>query len=69
MITGKNPYYENGDNLPQIMRKIEKGEYQALDNDTYKDINEFIQTCMNRFPTRRPQSAQEAIEWFEDIRR
>ena len=67
MLTGKNPYYEDGDNLPQIMRKIEKGEYKLLDDDTYQNINEFIQTCINRYPTRRPESAQDALEWFEYI--
>ncbi len=67
MLTGRNPYYEDGDTLPQIMRKIEKGEYKSLDNDTYQDINEFIETCINKFQSRRPESAQNALEWFEDI--
>ena len=67
MLTGKNPYYEEGDNLPQIMRKIEKGEFTRLNNDVYKNIDEFIHTCMNKFPTRRPQNAEEALEWFNDI--
>lgn len=67
MLTGKNPYYEEGDNLPQIMRKIEKGEFEELDNDTYKEINEFIHTCMNKYPTRRPQYGEDALAWFEDI--
>ncbi|MEV9499772.1 protein kinase domain-containing protein [Aliarcobacter butzleri] len=67
MITGQNPYYEEGDNLPQIMRKIEKGEFKSLENNEYQNINEFIETCMNRFAGRRPDSALMARKWFTEI--
>ncbi|TLS71380.1 serine/threonine protein kinase [Aliarcobacter thereius] len=68
MITGHNPYYEEGDNLPQIMRKIEKGKFKSLENTEYQDINEFIETCINRFAGRRPSSALIARKWFMDIK-
>lgn len=67
MITGKNPFYEDGDNLPQIMRKIEKGEFPSLENTGYQDINSFIETCMNRFVTRRAESATMAKDWLTEI--
>lgn len=67
MLSGNNPYYEDGDNIPQIMRKIEKGEFKLLEDKTYTDLNEFIETCMNRFATRRPESALIAKKWFTEI--
>ena len=47
--------------------KIEKGEFKSLENNEYQDINEFIETCMNRFAGRRPDSALIARKWFTEI--
>lgn len=67
MITGKNPYYEEGDNIPQIIRKVEKGEFLELEREEESEVNEFIHTCMNKYIGRRPPSAAEAKKWIEDI--
>lgn len=67
MLMGKHPYVENGDGPLQIIRKVDKGEFDLLPNKQYTEINDFIHTCMNKFITRRPESAQEAFSWFQDI--
>jgi len=67
MITGKNPYYEEGCGLPKIMRNVEKGEFIELTSEEYEDIDAFINTCMNKFIGRRPSSAAEARKWFKEI--
>lgn len=67
MITGYNPYYEVGDSIPQIIRKVEKGEFEPLQSASHNDIDEFINTCMNKFIARRPLNAADAKKWFEEI--
>ncbi|MGB6329398.1 MAG: protein kinase [Halarcobacter sp.] len=67
MINGGNPYYSIGDGVPQIIRKVEKGEFSPLTSSDFEDINEFIHTCMNKYIGRRPESASYANEWFNQI--
>lgn len=68
MLTGKNPFLEGCENIVHVIRKVEQGDYTPLQqNDTFDNVNEFIHTCMNKFRTRRPKTAQEAQEWLEEI--
>lgn len=67
MITGKNPYYEDGCGMPKIMRNVEKGKFKKLVSEEYEDIDTFINTCMNKFIGRRPESAADAKKWFNEI--
>ncbi|HEY9018630.1 serine/threonine-protein kinase [Thiomicrospira sp.] len=70
MITGNKAFCEPGLNLAQITRKIDMGIYTPLPdiaNDTHNKINELIHCCMNKFQSRRPDSAKEAVSWLNEI--
>ncbi len=67
MITGSNPYYEIGCSLPKIMRNIERGEYNQLESSEDAEVAVFINTCMNKFIGRRPETASFANEWFKEL--
>lgn len=68
MLSGYNPFLEGCDNIIHVIRKIERGDYPALENDPkFDDINEFIYACMNKFRSRRPTLAQDAYNWFKEI--
>lgn len=67
MICGKNPFFEGCENELQVIRKIDNGTFDFLENQDFKDILEFIHTNMNRYRTRRSNSAKEAKEWFDEI--
>lgn len=70
MITGNKAFCEPGLNLAQITRKIDMGLYTPLpadENGTVNNINELIHSCMNKFQSRRPDTAQDAISWLNDV--
>jgi eukaryotic-like serine/threonine-protein kinase len=68
MLTGCNPFLEGSENIVHVIRKVEQGDYPPLKkNQSFDDVNVFIYACMNKFRSRRPATAQEAYNWFEEI--
>ncbi len=68
MLTGRNPFLEECENIVHVIRKIEQGNYPSLEkNQHFDDINEFIYACMNKFRGRRPKTAEDAYIWFKEI--
>jgi serine/threonine-protein kinase len=39
----------------------------AIDGDTNRQFLYFIQTLMQKHPSRRPPSAKKALEWFYSV--
>lgn len=66
-LTGSNPFLEDCQNIIQVIRKIEKGSFNHLDDNEHDELNEFIHACMNRYRTRRPSTAADARDWFQAI--
>lgn len=67
MICGTNPFIEGCQNELQVIRKIDKGVFQHLENKHFEEMLEFIHTNMNKYKSRRSNSAKEAKEWLDDI--
>lgn len=67
MISGINPFSDGCSTISQVIRKIDKGDFQSLENKYFSEMLEFIHTNMNRYRTKRAESASYAREWFNDI--
>ncbi|MDX8400701.1 MAG: serine/threonine-protein kinase [Gallionellaceae bacterium] len=68
-LCGVNPYLEDKHDLMAVIRKMESQDLPALSipEEVTGDLSEFICALASRFPSRRPQTAKEAIDWFEPI--
>ncbi len=67
MICGINPFSEGCSTISQVIRKIDQGNFEHLESKYFSDMLEFIHTNMNRYRTKRAESASYAREWFNDI--
>lgn len=67
MISGTNPFLVGCSSDLQLLRKIDKGVFTELKDETYQELFDFIHTNMNRYRTRRVKNAKEAQKWFNDI--
>lgn len=67
MISGINPFSEGCSTISQVIRKIDQGNFEDLESSYFKDMLEFIHTNMNRYRTKRAESASYARDWFNDI--
>lgn len=67
MLSGTNPFIEGCQNELQVIRKIDKGVFQHLKDKHFEEMLEFIHTNMNRYKSRRSNTAKEAKEWLDDI--
>jgi serine/threonine protein kinase len=69
-LTGYNPYYVPPANQLEIIRRVDQQNLPRLsisgDDGGFSD---FLHALTQRFPSRRPQSAGEAIDWFVQIYR
>lgn len=68
LISGINPYVVGCSTISQVIRKIDNGKFDYLEeNERFNEMLEFIYINMNRFRTKRAESAIFAREWFNDI--
>lgn len=67
MISGINPFSEGCSTVSQVIRKIDQGSFNHLENENFSDMLEFINTNMNRYRTKRAESASYAREWLNEI--
>ena len=69
-LNGHNPYLAPPRDLLTILRRVDQQNLPRLsipgDNGEFSG---FISALTQRFPSRRPQSAAEAIDWFAPIYR
>jgi serine/threonine-protein kinase len=68
-LYGRNPYIEVGNDPLTIIRFMENQDLSrlAIPNDEDGRFAEFIAALTQRYPSRRPQNAAEAIDWFTPI--
>ncbi|MCX6061816.1 MAG: protein kinase [Campylobacterales bacterium] len=67
MISGINPFSEGCSTISQVIRKVEQGKFDRLEDENFTEMLEFIHTNMNKHRTKRSASAHDAREWFDDI--
>lgn len=68
LLCGNNPFTQGCDNELQVIRKIDRGNFDLLSKDTFcSNLLELIHTNMNRYRTRRCSTATEAQEWINEI--
>lgn len=65
MLCGVNPFSEGCDNMMQVMRKIDQGNFARIEDNN--DLIEFIHTNLNRHRTRRSANAKDAKDWIDEI--
>jgi serine/threonine-protein kinase len=67
-LRGYNPYFVPPTNQLEIIRRVEQQNLPRLSiPGDDGGFSEFINALAQRFPSRRPQSAAEAIDWFVQI--
>ncbi len=69
-LTGKNPYYEICENnLLILMKKMADEDLPALSilEDSDNKLSDFLKSLVGRFPSWRPQKAEDALNWFLPI--
>lgn len=69
-ITGTNPFIEGASSLLDVIKRSEMLQVEKLDLecDTDGSLAAFIDTLMQKWPSRRPRTAAEAWDWYKDIR-
>lgn len=68
-ITGKHPFADNAVGYLDILKRTETMQVSTLSiaEDVNGDIGKFIGSLMEKYPSRRPPSAEIAQKWFIDI--
>lgn len=68
-LRGHNFYHNGARSAIDIINRAESTDLPLLDNNECpnRDLARFIRTLAARYPTRRPQSAKEALSWFQSI--
>jgi serine/threonine-protein kinase len=69
-LCGYNPLTQGLADQNAILRRTETMDLPALTiaGDAVGEMSRFINTLAQRFPSRRPQTAQEAVDWFRPIK-
>lgn len=70
-LSGCNPFLRGLHTVQAVIRRMETESVPLLscEQDSSGLLAKFINSLIQRFPSRRPQSAGEALKWFEPIRR
>ncbi|MGK2860244.1 MAG: serine/threonine protein kinase [Thermoanaerobaculia bacterium] len=70
-LYGQNPFYEGKSNEVDVIRHMTQQDLPLLDiaGDENGRFADFIRALTARFPSRRPQTAREALAWFEKVER
>jgi serine/threonine protein kinase len=68
-LQGYHYYWRNAPDQIAVMHKMEKEDLSklAIPCDPSNLFSDFIACLSQRFPSRRPQSAKQAYQWFEPI--
>jgi eukaryotic-like serine/threonine-protein kinase len=69
-LAGHNPFLRGLHTVHAVIQRMETESVPLLEcsEDTSGLLPKFLNSLMQRFPSRRPQSAKEALAWFEPIR-
>ena len=68
-LAGKHPFFSLNLDQLGLIRKMDTEDVPALiiPGDSNGILGEFLSALLQRFPSRRPQTATEAISWFGPI--
>jgi len=69
-LAGSNPYIEGkGGNPLRIIQHVESQNLPriAIPGDNGQEFSDFIMALVERFPSRRPQTVAEALDWYKPI--
>ena len=69
-LAGMHPYRAGAADQLEIIRRVENQDLPTLvvGEDASGALAAFIASLASRFPSRRPQTSLQALEWFVDIR-
>lgn len=68
MISGENPFKDNAYNRLDVIRKTKNKRPDKLNfSNNNEELAELIDIMMEKYPSRRPESASETIQWLKDI--
>jgi len=69
-LAGFNPYLRGLHSSQAVIKRMETETIPilAIPGDTAGVFGKFIASLIQRFPSRRPQTASEAIHWFETVK-
>lgn len=69
-LAGFNPYLRGLHSSQAVIKRMETETIPiiAIPGDTSGVFGKFIASLIQRFPSRRPQTANEAIQWFEVVK-
>jgi len=70
-LYGQNPFFENKNSQVDVLNHMCERDLPRLviPGDDQGDFAEFIAALVARYPSRRPQTAQEALKWFREVER
>jgi serine/threonine protein kinase len=70
-LCGYNPLTRGLTDPYAILRRTETMNLPplAIPGDTQAEFSKFINALIQRFPSRRPQTAREAVDWFDPIKK
>ena len=68
-LTGINPFVVGASNRLDVIKRSEKLQVQKLEieQDSSGELAGFIDTLIQKWPSRRPRTAAEAWSWFQKI--
>ena len=69
-ITGQHPFITDSEaDIQEIWYRTKTviPKDFLIDGDTHRQLISFIQTLMQKHPTRRPPTAKKALEWFNSV--
>jgi serine/threonine-protein kinase len=68
-VSGENPFTAGATSALDVIRRIESTvpAHLCIEGELGAEVAAFIGVLMAKYPSRRPQSARVALEWFESI--
>lgn len=68
-LSGINPYLVGKHDPLEVIRHMEQRDLPrlSLDFDPSGELSDFVAAMTSRFPSRRPQTASDAIDWFTGV--
>ena len=66
-ITGKNPFREGSINALEVLQKTETitPVQYSIKGDTQSQFMALLGAMMGKYPSRRPRTAKQAIDWLK----